>query len=115
MTTAADRDRVPGDVKVVVLSGRLGVQAIPDLTKTLIDALGAGDGNVLLDMAAVDFIGSSGLGSLIVAYKQAAAMGKKMAMAQAQPSVYKIFKITASEDIFHVFEDRDEALSWLSE
>ncbi|OGV73957.1 MAG: hypothetical protein A3K19_22920 [Lentisphaerae bacterium RIFOXYB12_FULL_65_16] len=115
MAATADRAQGPGEVKIVALSGRLGVQAEQDLAKSLIQTLGASAGNVLLDMAAVDFVSSSGLRSLMMAYKQATAMGKKMAMTQIQPGVYKIFKLTASEGIFHIYEDRDEALAWLAE
>ena len=109
MTTASDK------IKTVTLSGRLGVKAEQDLAGMLCNEVEASAGNLLLDMAQVDFISSSGLRALLMAYKKADTAGKKIAMAQVRPAVYKIFKLTASEEMFHIHETNVAALAWLAE
>jgi anti-anti-sigma factor len=102
-------------VRTVVLSGRLGVKAEQDLTAMLLREIDASEGRVLLDLAAVDFVSSSGLRALMLAYKRANAKSCKVAMVHVQPGVYKIFKLTASESLFHVFENLGEAQAWLAQ
>ena len=102
-------------VNVVALAGRLGITVEDDLAATLTKAIEASSGSILIDMAKVEFVSSSGLRAMMMAYRQATAAGKKMAMAHVQPGVYKIFKLTALEGMLHVFDDRDRAMAWLSE
>jgi anti-anti-sigma factor len=101
-------------VQILPLSGRLGVQAEHDLAVTLGNAVDCCPGSLLLDMAGVEFLSSSGLRALLLAYKKADSAGKKIAMAQVRPAVYKIFKLTASEALFHIYETNADALAWLA-
>lgn len=114
MSESADRETGSPSVRIMALSGRLGVRVEQDVSTTIIKELDAAQSPLLLDMAAVDFVSSSGLRALMLAYKHADAVGRKMAMARLQPSVYKIFKLTASEEIMHIFEGLDDAMTWLS-
>lgn len=102
------------NVRVMKLSGRLGVRVEQDLAATITREIDADDSPLLLDMAAVDFVSSSGLRALLLAYKHADSKGRKMAMTRLQPAVYKIFKLTASEDIMHIFDSVDNAMAWLN-
>jgi len=113
MTASARVSEINPSISIVSLSGRLGVQTQEELSTTLSQALEQCDGGVLLDMSAVDFVSSAGLRALMVAYKQAQSTGKKMAMIQVRPAVYKIFKLTSFEAIFNIFESEAAAMKSL--
>jgi len=94
---------------VLPLSGRLGLTTAKELGAAIIHATEESTAGLIIDMSAVEFIASSGLRELLVAYKQAAAAGKKMAMFGVSPEVYKIFKLTGFENMFSVHNDEEAA------
>ncbi len=66
-------------------------------------------GRVVLDLGAVDFIDSSGLGAIVAAMKQ---LGKhqKLDLANLRPNVLKVFHLTRMDTVFAIHGDRDAAL-----
>lgn len=72
--------------------------------------LTSGDADVILDMAQVEFLDSSGLGSIVAVYK---AMGPNRAMALAglQPAVEKVMTLTRMNTVFAIFPTVDDALA----
>jgi len=101
------------DVKVVALSGRLDMEAADADSPALQQALQQGVAGVVVDMGAVEFISSSGLRMLIAAYQTAQEAKKPMALIRAQPSVYKIFKVSALDAMFQFFDDEVQAIQTL--
>jgi len=102
------------DIDILSLSGRLGVRNEEEFTAALTAAVGESTAGLLLDMSDVDFVSSSGLRALLLAYKQAASGGKKMAMMHVHPRVYKIFKLTLSETMFRICDAEPEAMKVLA-
>jgi len=102
------------DIDILSLSGRLGVRTEDEFAAALTAALSESTGGLLLDMSDVDFVSSSGLRALMLAYKQAVAAGKNIAMMHVDPRVYKIFKLTASERMFRICETEPEAMKVLA-
>ena len=100
-------------VNVVELSGRLDVEAADADTPALQQAIDQSSGGVVIDMGAVQFISSSGLRMLIAAYQSAQDAGKPMALVRAQPSVYKIFKVSALDAMFRFFDNEAAAIETL--
>ena len=98
------------DVGILSLSGRLGAQSEQELSASLSRALGKNAAGIILDMSAVEFVSSAGLRALLVAYKQAHADGKKIAMIGVRPAVYKIFKLTSFDSSFEIHQTEAEAV-----
>jgi anti-sigma B factor antagonist len=69
--------------------------------------------NVILDMAGVPWINSTGLGILITGYHSIKAADGAMKICNVKERVLSIFYISQLENIFEVFETRDEALASL--
>lgn len=65
---------------------------------------------VILDLSAVDFIDSSGLGAIVASMKQ---MGpdKRLDLAGLTPVVDKVFRLTRMDTVFRLFTSRDDALA----
>jgi anti-sigma B factor antagonist len=65
---------------------------------------------ILLDMAHVTFVDSSGLGAIVGAMKQLGA-GKSLELASLTPNVEKVFRLTRMDRVFKIHASRDGALS----
>ena len=66
-------------------------------------------GRIVLDLAKVDFIDSSGLGAIVAALKQ---LGKdqKLELAALSPTVAKVFQLTRLDSVFKLHETLADAL-----
>ena len=65
---------------------------------------------VVVDLAAVEFIDSSGLGLLIALLKWAGGRGGDVRIAGLRKTVRMIFEITRTYKVFEIFDTADEAL-----
>jgi len=66
--------------------------------------------NVIVDLTNVDFLDSSGLGSLIALLKRISDRGGDMKIVGLQKKVRMIFEITRAYKIFDIFDNTDEAI-----
>ncbi len=63
---------------------------------------------ILLDLGAVDFIDSSGLGAIVAAMKQLGP-GQRIDLVALRPNVDKVFRLTRMDTIFAIHADIDGA------
>ncbi|QPM91623.1 STAS domain-containing protein [Pseudooceanicola algae] len=61
------------------------------------------DGRVVLDLAQVDFIDSSGLGAIVAAMKQLED-GARLELATLRPNVDKVFRLTRMDTVFPIHD-----------
>ena len=66
----------------------------PTLRDHLLGHLGVGEPCVVVDLSEVDFMDSTGLSALVVAYRQAGEIGSSVVVAGAQPAVRRVLEIT---------------------
>ncbi|MCK0151803.1 STAS domain-containing protein [Marivita sp. S6314] len=66
------------------------------------------DGRIVLDLAQVDFIDSSGLGAVVASMKQLRS-GQTLELAALQPIVEKVFRLTRMDTIFTIHDSADVA------
>lgn len=69
-----------------------------------------GPPRVILDLSAVDFIDSSGLGAIVAAMKQLGD-ARRLDLAGLTPVVEKVFRLTRMDTVFQLFPTLDAALS----
>ncbi|NOZ62349.1 MAG: anti-sigma factor antagonist [Calditrichaeota bacterium] len=96
---------------LVKLSGEIDVSVAPQLRSLLQDLIGGGQENILVDLADVPFIDSSGLGIFVVAFKMAKAKSGDVKFVGAKPEVLKVIQLTRLDKHFQLFETLDEAES----
>jgi anti-anti-sigma factor len=106
ITVAAGK---PG-VNVVRLSGRLDATTYEAAQPVILEALEKGSAGMILSLESLDFISSAGLRTMLIVCKKAAADGKRIAMIDVQPQIYKIFKIAALDKLFRFFDNEGEAV-----
>ena len=103
-----------GDVLVAkVLEGRIAADVAPRFKAHLAEYVGKGNLYIVLDLTAVRFIDSSGLGALVSSLKS---MGKDgdLVVAGAHGSVASMFKLTRMDKVFRMYATADEAVAALA-
>jgi len=77
--------------------------------KDRMKALTDGSDRVILDLGNVEFLDSSGLGA-VVAVMKLMGQDRKLELADLQPVVAKVFKLTRMDTVFTIHADVDAAL-----
>lgn len=91
-----------GSVAVVHLSGELDASTAPELRNCLAELFLAGRRRVVLDMAELDFIDSTGLGVIVAALKRFDADGGAVVAQSPKHRVRKVFELTKLDTVFLV-------------
>lgn len=105
-----DLDRVDG-VCVLSIEGELDLYTEPVLTGALAAALENSPTKVVVDLTKCSLIDSTGLGALLKANKRLSeGSDVRLAVACPDPSIRKVFEITALHRIFALHETRASAL-----
>jgi anti-sigma B factor antagonist len=89
-------------VATVVLSGELDIATAPVLDATLADVERNGTGTLLIDLARVRFIDSTGLRSLLSARQRAETAGRRLRLANLPVDVERVFDVTGVRRIFDI-------------
>ncbi len=78
-----------------------------DALKSVVDE---GANYMVLDMAEINFMDSSGLGA-VVAHMKYMGADRKFEIAGLTPTVEKVFKLTRMDNVFKIHASADEAIS----
>jgi anti-sigma B factor antagonist len=102
-------------VTVVDITGRiiLGEESAA-LRQVVNDLLTGGEKKILLNMAHVDYIDSSGLGYLVSAFTSAKKQGGELKLLNLAVDVKDVMQITRLYIVFDVFEDEATAVKSFS-
>jgi anti-sigma B factor antagonist len=104
-----------GDVYVLHLQGPITLgKATAEFRKLIQETLDAGKKNILLNMAEVFYIDSSGLGELVAAYTTATRRGGKLKLMKLTQRVQDVVQLTKVYRIFEVYNDEDTAVKSFS-
>jgi anti-sigma B factor antagonist len=93
---------------ISVLSPRIDAPVAVRFKAAMRDALTGAPEQVVLDLSAVEFIDSSGLGAIVAVMK---IMGdpQRMALAGFSPAVERVFHLTRMDTVFAIFPNLDAA------
>lgn len=101
-------------IDIVELSGRLVMADAPEARQQLKTIIDAGQGKLILDLAGVSFMDSSGLSVLISAYKAVQAKGGDLVLLNLTPTVQSLIELTRLQQVFEIFTDKAAAIARLS-
>jgi anti-sigma B factor antagonist len=96
---------------VVAVSGEVDVATAPDLRAKLLELVGEGKLRLVVDLEAVQFLDSTGLGVLVSAVKRARNDGGDLALICTHQHLLKVFEITGLETVFAIHDSLDAALA----
>jgi anti-anti-sigma factor len=89
-----------GDDRSITVAGEIDMAGGPLLDDAIAEC--EGDGPLVIDVAEVSFIDSSGLRSLLEAARRARARGSVIRLLQVGPEVARLLEITGTTDQFEV-------------
>lgn len=99
-----------GDVQVIrVREDRIDAAAAVDFKAQMTAMTAAGGTRVILDLANVSFVDSSGLGAIVASMKQME--GRKLELAGMQETVAQVFRLTRMDSVFPIHDSVSEAVS----
>jgi serine/threonine-protein kinase RsbW len=96
---------------VITPSGRLDSSSSPRLEKSLRMQLQQDTTWLLVDMADVEYIASSGLKVLVSAWRRARDAGGDVVLAGMQPRIIEIFEMVGFDMLFQIYPDLHAALA----
>jgi anti-sigma B factor antagonist len=97
--------------RVISLEGEIDLHVSPRIAATLTTAVKEKPRDLIVDLAKVSYIDSSGLAVLIEAMQSVEKYGGKFALAGLQENVKPIFEIARLDQVFRIFPDVDSAAS----
>jgi anti-sigma B factor antagonist len=100
-----------GDVIVLHLQGPITLGDATNRFRALIqNTLVSGRTKIILNMAEVYYMDSSGLGELVAAYSSAKRQGATLKLMKLTPRVKDLVQLTKVYQVFEVFNDEDSAV-----
>ena len=98
-----------GTCVVLAPEGKFNLVAAPPLKARIDDLVAAGKARLVVDLGAVDFIDSSGLGALVGGLKAARQQGGDLRIAAAGDQVRAVLKLTNLDRILTPYATVEEA------
>jgi anti-sigma B factor antagonist len=103
-----------GDVAVLAVSGEVDVATVPRLREQLHALVASGTPRIVVNLDAVDFLDSTGLGVLVGALKRVRNNGGELALVCTSPRIRKVFEVTGLTKVFSLYDTVDSAASGTS-
>lgn len=101
------------DIDIVALAGRLVMADVPQVRQRLLATVDQGSGKLILDLADVGFMDSSGLSVLVSVFKAARLKNGEVVLLHLNPTVRSLIELTRLQQIFAIFDDEAAALARL--
>jgi anti-sigma B factor antagonist len=103
--------RMTGDVTIVDISGRIALgEESAKLRDLIMSLLSEGHHKILLNLAGVNYIDSSGLGALVSAFTTVRKAGGELKLVNLTDKVDNLMEITKLYTIFDIADDEPTAL-----
>ena len=98
-------------VELIKLDGKITIgSGDTQLRDVILNTLKEGKNNILLDMANVTTIDSSGIGELVGAYTTVTNKQGKLKLLHLPPKVTDLLQVTQLITVFEVYENEQEAV-----
>ena len=102
------------DVRVIELEGRIAIGTGDVKLRELVQqALDEGRTRIVIDLAKVSSIDSSGIGEMVAAYTTVTRRGGRLALARLSPRIDDVLQVTQLITVLDVFSSVEEAIAAL--
>ena len=96
---------------IVAVSGEIDVYTAPRLRDRITELVAEGQYDIVIDLEAVEFLDSTGLGVLVGGLKKVRAHDGTLELVCSQDRLLKIFRITGLAKVFVISDSLDPAAS----
>ncbi len=104
-------ERKENDVTVFVLEGRIDTQGAVDMDLALQSAVADGQHKMILNMADVRYISSSGLRTMADVLTKNRAQGGDLKLVSLNHKVLRVLRIIGFDKFFSIYDTTQEALA----
>jgi anti-sigma B factor antagonist len=106
------RQRENEGIMILDLKGRLTAgESVPKLRETIRSLLDSGRKNILLNMKGVDYIDSTGLGSMVICYTSAKKEGGAVKLLDLSRRNIELLVLTKLTTVFEIFNEERDAIN----
>src|SRR5665647_2254832 len=108
-----DLARERDDAYVISLAGEVDLYTAPEFKQQLLEVIGQGAKEVVVDFSNTTFIDSTTLGVLVGGVKRLRSSDGQLSLVCSDRNITKIFEITGLDRVFTIFPTRDDAVATL--
>ena len=95
---------------LISLAGEVDLYTAPEFKEQLLDVVGKGGKDVVVDFTNTTFIDSTTLGVLVGGVKRLRPNGGQLTLVCSDRNITKIFEITGLDKVFPIYASRAEAV-----
>jgi anti-sigma B factor antagonist len=104
-------EQLGDDAFVISLAGEVDLYTAPEFKQQLLEVIGQGGKQVIVDFSDTTFIDSTTLGVLVGGVKRLRTNEGQLSLVCSDRNITKIFEITGLDRVFTIYQTRDEAVS----
>ena len=102
-------------VMIVHIKGEVDLYSSPELRKTILNFTKEKAPAIIVDLAKVTYMDSSGIATLVEGLQQTGKYKGKFAIANLRSGVKEVFELSRLDKVFDIYENEELALSALIE
>jgi anti-sigma B factor antagonist len=106
-------EKIAEDAYVISLAGEVDLYTAPEFKQQLLEVIGQGGKQVIVDFTNTTFIDSTTLGVLVGGVKRLRTNDGQLSLVCSDRNITKIFEITGLDRVFAIHASRDEAVGSL--
>ena len=103
------KKRIDGDVAVVEVVGDVDMYTSPKLRDALSSFTRGKVRRIIVNLAGVEFMDSSGIATIVQAYKEIRPRGGEVCLASPAGNVLRVFELSNLTSLFPVYDSVEEA------
>jgi anti-sigma B factor antagonist len=107
-------EQLADDAYVISLAGEVDLYTAPEFKQQLLDVIGKGGKEVVVDFSDTTFIDSTTLGVLVGGVKRLRTNDGQLSLVCSDRNITKIFEITGLDRVFTIYTTREEAVAKLN-
>jgi anti-sigma B factor antagonist len=104
-------EQLGDDAYVISLAGEVDLYTAPEFKQQLLEVIGQGGKQVIVDFSDTTFIDSTTLGVLVGGVKRLRTNDGQLSLVCSDRNITKIFEITGLDRVFTIYPTREEALA----
>jgi anti-sigma B factor antagonist len=103
-------EQLGDDAYVISLAGEVDLYTAPEFKQQLLEVIGQGGKQVIVDFSDTTFIDSTTLGVLVGGVKRLRTNEGQLSLVCSDRNITKIFEITGLDRVFTIYPTRNEAI-----
>jgi anti-sigma B factor antagonist len=104
-------EQLGDDAYVIALAGEVDLYTAPEFKQQLLEVIGQGGKQVIVDFSDTTFIDSTTLGVLVGGVKRLRTNDGQLSLVCSDRNITKIFEITGLDRVFTIYPTREEAVA----